>query len=237
MPKLVAAGDSFIYGNELDSQDSTFSAIIAKELNYTYKCIASGGASNNEISRKVIEYAQNNSDIFMLVGWTYPHRFEIKANEVIRTGESFLEDEWFPLCPYTLDKDNPAREKIRQNKLDKLAEILFTNVDEEWLIYDSYKSILLTQLFLKLKQIPYRFVLLTDRISYTKNVFLNSITDSKLVNDLIKNLDTDKFLMFEGHGFIDWVHKNNYSLKEGGHPGEKAHKDAANLILSSFFNK
>lgn len=96
--KILAAGDSFIWGSELvDSphggptgySHKTFPALLAEE----YYCVAYPGISNCEISRRVRDaLSYTTPDIFVIVCWTWPSRDnQIDSDEVIQELQEYLE--------------------------------------------------------------------------------------------------------------------------------------------------
>lgn len=96
--KILAAGDSFIWGSELaDSPHGgptgfsrkTFPALLAD----TYHCAAYPGIGNLEISQRVRSaLAQMNTDIFVIVCWTWPSRDEqLDSDYVIQGLQEYLE--------------------------------------------------------------------------------------------------------------------------------------------------
>ncbi len=59
---VVAGGCSFTFGNELSDDangktpsEKTWAALIAKEINANYHCVAKPGGGNGSITRRVIE--------------------------------------------------------------------------------------------------------------------------------------------------------------------------------------
>ena len=95
MGKLVAGGDSFTYGSELKDcfrlgnghppvevySNSSYTALLAKELNLEYVCAAHPGFSNNAIRRTVMNACTKHDDVeLVLVTWSFPGRYEFKFN-------------------------------------------------------------------------------------------------------------------------------------------------------------
>ena len=60
MTILISGGDSFTYGSELNDctnqqhSNSTWSALLAQQLDMSYACVALPGASNSSITRRVM---------------------------------------------------------------------------------------------------------------------------------------------------------------------------------------
>jgi len=81
-----AFGDSYTFGHELsdcptniepDHSHRTYSALVAKELNYNYNCKAQGHYANNSICRTIIENINDiKQDDLVLVMWTFLMRRE-----------------------------------------------------------------------------------------------------------------------------------------------------------------
>lgn len=84
-----AFGDSYTVGYDLSDFDEdansdncwrseiSYSALVAKELNYNYNCKAQGYYANNAICRTIIENINNiEQDDLVLVMWTFPIRRE-----------------------------------------------------------------------------------------------------------------------------------------------------------------
>ena len=86
MGKLIAGGDSFIYGSELKDgyyspSQSTYPALIAKELGWDYVCTAIPGFANSSIRRTVIDACESTEDIeLVIVQWTFSGRYEFYFN-------------------------------------------------------------------------------------------------------------------------------------------------------------
>ena len=95
MSRLIALGDSFIWGSELkDNTDyntgyikpsaSVWPALLAKELNYEYVPIACPGVSNSWIERQFIAHCDLiKPDDFVVIAWTYCERWEFFNEEPI----------------------------------------------------------------------------------------------------------------------------------------------------------
>lgn len=88
--KIIAAGDSFVWGSELEDSPhggqngysrNTFPALLAKENNYQYQCIAYPGASNLEIVQQIKSFAKNNLE-FVIVSWSWPTRDNKITSEI-----------------------------------------------------------------------------------------------------------------------------------------------------------
>lgn len=96
--RLLAGGDSFIWGSELqDSPNgavysvSTFPSLLAKEYKLEYQCAAYPGYTNREIHDNVIINLM--PDNIVLVCWTWPSRDnEIDSDRWIINLQNHLKD-------------------------------------------------------------------------------------------------------------------------------------------------
>ena len=116
--KIIAGGDSFVFGTELQDQvggvysKKTFPALLAG--NNTYVCVAWPGYANDSIARTVINCCENNKqdDIFVIVSWTFPGRYEFRFDYDTgqRTGN------WYAITSWTAQDDNNHFLKDFKNK-------------------------------------------------------------------------------------------------------------------------
>jgi hypothetical protein len=97
---IVACGDSFVWGSELaDSPHggedgysrNTFPALLAKEHNYEYRCVAYPGASNTDIAAQVRNASRDNLGFF-IVSWSWPTRDDqLTSDREILATQQYLE--------------------------------------------------------------------------------------------------------------------------------------------------
>lgn len=224
--KIVAAGDSFIWGSELaDSPHGgpngysrrTYSALLAE--NYEYVCAAYPGNANNAISRMAIDACAKHRDAFLITTWTYPQRFEFRFN-----------DKWTSINSWhTTEKE--------------FSEQYFKHVGngEYYEIYSILKEIVFLQNYCQINSIPYMF-LTADNCFYLHENYQRSRDSS--IDNLYDQINWSNWFWFpigvEKHetqaprGFYQWAIENKYTVGPEGHPLEQAHRDAANLIKGKF---
>ena len=58
----------------------SFGCLLAKKLNYDFVTDARSGASNERILRTTEEFLKNNSNVFVLIGWSSFDRTEVKID-------------------------------------------------------------------------------------------------------------------------------------------------------------
>ena len=79
--KLVSVGCSFTEGQGV-KPNKTYTHLLSKLINCTYKNYGRAGHSNKYVFRKTIELLKNwNSNDILIVQWTNPNRDEIVTNE------------------------------------------------------------------------------------------------------------------------------------------------------------
>ena len=252
---IVAGGDSFVYGSELQSPNNTFSALISK--NYDYRCVAWPGIGNDGISRRVINEVNKNlpNKIFVIVNWSFPGRYEFKFT--YDTGQRTRE--WCAITPWTTKeietvekefktkKDDVVNDHIRSLNRAKhtgiyhFTETFYKHVgsSEYWEIYSSLKEIAYLQNYLTTMQVPYLFTCVDNRILYN----LTASDPDENIKSLLDQIDDKNWFWFPSgtksnettnpRGFYQWAAENKYPFGTT-HPLEQAHKDAAKLIQEKF---
>lgn len=300
--KILAAGDSFVYGSELSDCDviittddkvfakdslaefgiyeynwglnaehdslleekyrkvqyskKTFCALLSQA--HEYICLAKPGISNDSISRRVIEFCQNQlKDVIVLVSWTFPGRYEFRFNYNTNQKES----PWLSLTPW-LVHDNITElynDHTDSNSIDQIEDHEYAVVrakqsgtfqfgktfykhvggSEYWEVYNSLKEIVYLQNYLKINNIPYLFTCADNSIFYNYTV---DHADS-IISSLVSQIDQDNWFWFPPgkgfnetttpRGFYQWAIENKYPIGTT-HPLEDAHHDAAQLMKGKF---
>lgn len=255
MGKLIAGGDSFIYGSELKDccrpadpengipkpyevvSNLSYTALLAKELNLEYLCVAWPGYSNSSIRRTVMNACEKEKDIkLVIVTWSFPGRYEFR-----------IRDSWEQLSPWSIEdniEDTIKKEFVEQNPIvfenhlrhiarenalgiTKFAKIFYEQIGsyEYWEVYNSLLDIVMLQQFLQKKQIPYLFTGVNECI--LNNV--NNYSDPS-IQTLFKQLEqADWFWFPKERGFYTWAKENKFPFATT-HPREEAHIEAAHLI-------
>lgn len=248
---IIAAGDSFVYGSELQSSGNTFTALLGAD-----ECIAWPGYSNNAIARTTIERCEQGGVGGVIVSWTFPSRYEFRF--AYNTGQK--KSPWYSITPWTIAVDldsinaefvtknnnileahRHTVERARQTGVANFAESFYKHVGgtEYWEIYSSLKEIVYLQNYLIVKQIPFMF-------TCADNIIFNNYTvehaDSTVVS-LLNQVDHSKWFWFPPgtgsnqtqtpRGFYQWAVENKYAMGTT-HPLEHAHFDAANLMQTQF---
>lgn len=251
---IVAGGDSFVYGSELQSPNNTFTAQLSR--GHEYCCVAWPGIGNDAIARRIINQVELMLPIkpFVVVSWSFPGRYEFKFT--YDTGQRTRE--WFSITPWTT-KDAPSIEKefvvkndsilsdhiktiqrAKQSGVYEFANTFYQHVGsgEYWEIYSTLKEIVYLQNYLKLNNVPYLFTCADNSILY--NYTVDNSDDS--IRSLVSQIKTDYNNWFwfppstitsNPRGFYQWAAENKYPMGTT-HPLEQAHTDATQLIQEKF---
>jgi hypothetical protein len=180
---IVAGGDSFIFGAELQDctggkfSHSTYTALLAQSMKADYTCVAESGNSNTAIARQVMNFCEENrgKNIFALVTWTFTHRYEFRFNYNTDRKSS----PWYSINLWDI-VDDPAslkkefvtfnesifnahlnnRKILNNTGLTDFAETFYKHVgnSEFYETYTSLKEILFLQQYFQVNDIPYMFV-------------------------------------------------------------------------------
>ena len=97
-------------------------------------------------------------------------------------------------------------------------------------IYTTLKEIVLAQTFLKSNSINYLFTFFTDEVLCSKLLK----TPDEYIGSMMKLIDWDQFVIFNGRGFVEWCRANNYEFADISHPAPSAHRLGADYILKNF---
>lgn len=248
---IIAAGDSFIWGSELnDCRDQpskhTFTALLAGTDEYV--CVAWPGSANNSITRMAMTACERYKDksIGIIVSWTFSTRYEFRFayDTKQRTGN------WYSINPWTINEDTKKIEQefvtmdkdilgaqletIKRAKATGVADFaktFYTHVGstEYWEVYSSLKEIVFLQNYLQLNKIPYLFTC-ADMSMLNNHTIENA---DYTIKSLVNQIDMSKWYTFDNKGFYHWARDNKYKIGTT-HPLEEAHNDAAQLMKDQY---
>lgn len=248
---IIAAGDSFVYGSELQSSANTFTALLGAD-----ECVAWPGYSNDAIARTVIERCEQGGVTGVIVSWTFPGRYEFRFSYNTQQKKS----PWYAINAWTINSDinsieqefvtkdvgileaqKHTIERARSTGVADFAESFYRHVGgtEYWKIYSSLKEIVYLQHYLVLKDTPFMFTC-ADNIIFNNYTVNNADT---VITSLLNQIDHSKWFWFpegKGHnqtqsprGFYQWAVENKYAIGTT-HPLEQAHKDASVMMQGKF---
>ena len=248
---IIAAGDSFVYGSELQSPDNTFTALLGAN-----ECVAWPGFGNDSIARTAIERCEQGGVDGVVVSWTFPGRYEFRFAYDTRQKKS----PWYSINAWTIKSDlnsikeefvtdnnvileqqKQTIERARETGVADFAETFYKHVggSEYWEIYSSLKEIVYLQNYLVLKDIPFLFTCADN------SIFNNYTVDNadSVIASLLNQIDHGRWFWFpkgQGsnqtktpRGFYQWAVENKYPIGTT-HPLEQAHIDASELMQGKF---
>jgi hypothetical protein len=216
---IVAGGDSFVFGSELNDQingpsQSTFTALLAKEYNFDYLCTAVAGNANNAIARMTMsacsQAVNDGKKIGVVVTWTFTNRYEFRFN--YHTGHKI--SPWHTVNVWATYDDSNLIEKefktannlilqsqIKNLKISKntgtsdFAKTWYKHVgdSEYYELYSSLKEILFLQFYLKDHKIPYLFLTADNHFYEHPNYFRQR---DMYIDTMYDQIDWSKWFFF-----------------------------------------
>lgn len=248
---IIAAGDSFVYGSELQSPANTFTALLGAD-----ECIAWPGYSNDAIARTTIERCEQGGVTGAIVSWTFPGRYEFRFSYdtrqkktpwyainawTIQNDPGVIEREFVTHDVNILDAQIKTIERAKQTGVAEFADAFYKHVGgtEYWEIYSTLKEIVYLQNYLVLNKIPFMFTCADNSIFY--NHTANNADG--VITSLLNQIDQTRWFWFPAgaganqtempRGFYQWAVENKYPVGTT-HPLEQAHQDAAELMKEKF---
>jgi hypothetical protein len=227
MPTLLAAGCSFIFGNDLEDQhkmnpsNNTFPALLAQDLGLHYQCVAVPSSGSDSHVRCVIDYVDKDTKL-VIVGWSYATRFEF----------NFDGHGWHSIRHIDYKPDN--LKKI----IEPLHRQFYSNLTLQYKWYHYVKNIVFLQQWLTAKGIPYLFCGMDPEFSK------KSIEDPTF-QTLCDDIDFDNWFFWtngkKNLGFRNWSKEmekidKHYKIS-AFHPLEHAHRESFNLIKKHLSHK
>jgi len=246
MACLIAGGDSFTFGSELQgcydennvevASPNSYASLIASEAKLDYQCVAFPGHSNDAISRTVIDTCNNTQDIeLVIVCWTFPVRYEFRFNDELEqisvwntfTSEREIKSQFNYQNDIVLQHHIDKFNRDEERGLNGFARTFFGHVGSSKIheTYNYLSNIVNLQNYLKLNDIPYLFLSVDQSIEECK-YWCSKDSNKRLLNQI----DLSNWFWFPGNlGFYTWSLENKFPFGTT-HPLEPAHSEAAELI-------
>ena len=249
--RLLAAGDSYTWGNELEDCHGfkhsmlTHGAISARRLGADYFCCARGGCGNHAISRLVIKTVEDfrltNCFTHVSVMWTYPLRQEVKLDPHIADYFRDLPmqildfDDWIIASPfqaqsleYKLSVLPMADDEYWRDKLKKEHEAYINSGVANYInayfaiCNDKYGHLYQTCENILLTQTFLQNSGVNYRFSTSCNELLEIFEEPRL-KPFTRCFDMSKWVNLD-YGFEEWASIQKFDKHEGGHPVAAAHE-------------
>jgi len=221
---LKSFGCSFIFGSELHDDGSnldsaqyshfTWPALLAKDLNYKYNCLAQPGIGNLRILESILSQLSDPTPAVYVIGWSWIDRFDytIPAQGYFNRRDLVSTDLWQTVMPGYTDSNTEFYYRNLHSQLrDKLQSLIYikTAIDT-----------------LNQKNIPFIMTYMDDLLLETQWHVTPAILD---LQDYIHPY----VINFDGDNFLEWSRKKGFPIgTQGKHPLEQAHQAAFELIKS-----
>jgi len=208
MTKLKSFGCSFFYGSELHDinldhtlspSDSTWPALIAKQLNFEYECWARPGQGNFKIYCDILAHSYRNDDSVYIINWTWIDRYDYVDSQ----------ERWNTLRP---SQENELQDFYYRNLHSQINDMISS---ASWIVSAAEHLRSLGCLFV-MTYMDYNLLTPVDPNWHDPRYL--EILQLKL-KDILKS--------FDGLNFLDWSRQHNYKISDSWHPLESAHRAAA----------
>lgn len=211
--KLLAVGDSFTYGDELEDRNSAWPSLLAEKLNGTVLNKGQPGGSNDCIVRNCVETLLTESFDMVVIGWANPGRSE------------FVDERGY----YDIWPGYAGKVVVDQDRLWRNDIIKYINEHHSSEAYHEkfLMQVLLMQGFLKSKGIRYVMLNTVQNEHYKK-------TKTPLLEHYLKQVDKESFVGFNHSGMAEWT----FGCQKGprGHFLEEGHVKVADRIYEHIGN-
>lgn len=177
--KILAVGDSFTYGFELDSQDCAWPNVLAGKFGATVTNLGKPGGGNTQIVRNIVEQAAIHD--LVVVGWASPGRVEFAS-------ELGPFDVWPGWSGRSTDLSQPTAAKI-------VTEVHNPN----YLFRQFLINIILTQSYLHNVGIRYLMSTTQGETEYYYKTFKDQN------QDLLAKIDYTRFIEWPTNGMSEWT--------------------------------
>jgi hypothetical protein len=208
--KILAVGDSFTYGEELENKNLAWPQLLADRLGYELTNYARPASGNTRIVRNVTM----NASYFdlIIIAWSHFARIEF-ADEI----GSY--DLW-PGC-HSSQHDQSAPWRV------EAIDYITKHHSDNYLYRKYLINIVLLQTFLKANNKNY---IMLD--AFGNNKVRNRFTEKN--QDLLNQIDTTKYLGWPNESMMEWT----YSTPQGprGHFLEQGHEIVADKIYEHIRN-
>ncbi len=236
--KILFCGDSFTFGDELENNErDRFSKLVSDHFNAEEINLSTNGASNDKIVRNVFEYLSLWDADAVVVQFSVLSRFDVyncndpalrlKAAMSDRFGIAPNNDGWISIAPANIGGEFGEVDYFRKSKAVPYYKHIQDNITDQ---QRYFQQILLLQLYLKQKNIPYVMLHLEDfdyksHEVHHPNYYMDLCEEFECI---IPNLIGQHF----GENFCPDLRKMGFPDKHGTHPDPKGHRLIADHIIS-----
>ena len=206
--KILAVGDSFTYGSDLEDRNNSWPVVLANKLNAEVTNLGKPGGGNTQVVRNIVEHATNYD--LVVVGWSSPGRVEFGTI----TG---VFDIWPAWNGRPVDMFQP-----------EFARLITASHNPEYLFRQYLTNIILTQSYLKSQNIKYAMATTQGETEYYYKTFKDTN------QDLLDKIDYTNFIEWPKNGMAEWT----FGLPKGksSHFLELGHEQVADKFYEHIRN-
>ncbi len=243
---IYVGGDSYTYGIELgDPLKSRYSFLMQKKLKMSVVNDSWGGASNDRIARKFLEFMNGNKvkpDLVFIM-WAPVTRSEQYAPE-----ENMWEEQDGFRQVRSPDIFLPAKVKPTKKQIHWRQSLAQLSATQKWWLnifdpkgaIDSYiRNIMIIQTVCRAGNIP--FIMTNCNSSMTFNQLNDFIYRNRRVENYTQRrvnlIDSSNWLFDKTWSFAEWAKDNKYPIGPQFHPLEEAHRNFANILTDKVKEK
>lgn len=199
---ILAVGDSFTYGEELENRDNAFPYYLAKGMKANVVNLGQPSGGNTQMVRNVMDYVISGEPVdLVIIGWTSPGRMEFAdANGIF--------DIWPGYSGNLFKRDG-------QDWRMELLDYINKHHDPEYLYRKYLTDVILLQDFLKQRNIKYVMMSVVTNEYYHKTYH----NDDAIFP---KQIDATNFLGWPNEGMAEWT--NGCKRGPRGHFLEEGHR-------------
>ena len=205
MKKLLALGDSFTYGEELEDRNKCWANLIGQQLGYQVDNFGIPGGSNPRAVRMLFEQDVRDYDL-VLIGWSHYDRMEL-------ADDMGVYDSW-PGGQRTIYRQQaPWRSQI--------IDYITVHHNDDYIYRQYLMMIIQVQSYLKVNQIDY---IMMDAFGNHKDSRRHAPENVKLV----AQVDSNHFIGWPNETMAEWT--AGLAQGPGGHFLEQGHAVVAEKI-------
>ena len=230
--KILFSGDSFTYGDELENPEKyRFSNLVSDHFHAEEINLGTNGASNDKIVRNVFEYLSLWDVDAVIIQFSVLARFDVYNHNdpaiLIKNAVDPSNNEgWVSIAPANIGGEFGEVDHFRKSRAIPYYKHIQDNVTDQ---QRYFQQILLLQLYLKQKNIPYVMLHLESfKYKWHKvhkpNYYMDQCEEFE---SIIPNIIGEHF----GEYFCPDLRKKGHPEKHGTHPNIKGHRLIADHII------
>ena len=219
--KLKSFGCSFLFGTDLGDYKhdnlypqpslKTWPALLAKELDMQYVCLAHGGSGNLSILDRILKTVNSQESVFYCINWTYIDRFDYTDP----LGGPTTKNDWKSLTPGSIEIAAEVYYRdLHSEYKDKLASLIYIKTAIEFLLANNCPFIM----------------------TFMDDLILDKQYHTNKGIEYLQNYVSPYLHKFDGMNFLDWSRHHRFDISPNQHPLEEAHAAASRYMLPEIQN-